>query len=72
MTTLKSLREENKKTLAEVASVLKIAVSTLSNYEQGIRTIDLRLVIPLAKLFNVAAEDIIEAQLNSIAFRSPD
>lgn len=65
--TLKSLREENKKTAAEVATVLGIARSTYSNYEQGIRTIDIRLIVPLSKLYGVSAEEIIEAQLNSLS-----
>lgn len=63
--TLKDLRLENKKTAAEVATVLGVARSTYSNYEQGTRTIDLRLIIPLSKLYGVLAEEIIEAQLNS-------
>lgn len=63
--TLKELREENKCTAAEVATVLKIARSTYSNYEQGIRTIDIRLIIPLSKLYGVSAEEIIEAQISS-------
>lgn len=65
MTTLKSLRLENRKIAAEVAAALGIARSTYSNYEQGIRQIDLRLIIPLSKLLDCTVEEIIEAQLNS-------
>lgn len=43
--TLKSLRLENRKIAAEVAAALGIARSTYSNYEQGIRQIDLRLIM---------------------------
>ena len=39
--TLKELRLQNKKTVAEIAKELGVARSTLSNYEQGIRTIDI-------------------------------
>ena len=45
--TLRELREQNKNTAAEVAEVLGIARSTYSNYEQGIRMIDIELIIPL-------------------------
>lgn len=66
--TLRELREQNKNTAAEVAEVLGIARSTYSNYEQGIRMIDIELIIPLAKLYNCTAEEIIEAQINSRRF----
>ena len=65
---LRELREKNKNTAAEVAEVLGIARSTYSNYEQGIRMIDIELIIPLAKLYNCTAEEIIEAQINSRRF----
>lgn len=66
--TLRELREQNKNTAAEVAKVLGIARSTYSNYEQGIRMIDIELIIPLARLYNCTAEEIIEAQINSRQF----
>ena len=66
--TLRELREQNKNTAAEVAEVLGIARSTYSNYEQGIRMIDIELIIPLAKLYNCTAEEIIQAQINSRRF----
>ncbi len=66
--TLRELREQNKNTAAEVAEVLGVARSTYSNYEQGIRMIDIELIIPLAKLYNCTAEEIIEAQINSRRF----
>ena len=66
--TRRELREQNKNTAAEVAEVLGVARSTYSNYEQGIRMIDIELIIPLAKLYNCTAEEIIEAQINSRRF----
>lgn len=63
--TLRDLRLQSKKTAEQVARELNIARSTYSNYEQGIRTIDIRLIIPLAELFDVSEREIIEAQLNS-------
>ena len=70
--TLKDLRNENNITAAQVAEQLKISRTTYSGYEQGIRTIDVRLIIPLSKIFGVNAEEIIEAQLSSISIRSSD
>ena len=65
---LHDLAFPNKNTAAEVAEVLGVARSTYSNYEQGIRMIDIELIIPLAKLYNCTAEEIIEAQINSRRF----
>ena len=70
--TLKDLRKQSGKTAAEVAAALGIARSTYSNYEQGIRQIDLRLIIPLAKYLEVNTEEVIEAQLQSIDIGSSD
>lgn len=63
--TLKDLRVQAKMTAEQVAAVLGIARSTYSNYEQGIRTIDISHIIPLAELYDVSEREIIEAQLNS-------
>lgn len=70
--TLKDLRKQSGKTAADVAAALGIARSTYSNYEQGIRQIDVRLIIPLAKYLEVNTEEVIEAQLQSIDIRSSD
>lgn len=65
MTTLKRLREENKKSRAEVASALGVTERALSNYENGWRRISLEQVLILVKLYDYGAEEIIRAQLNS-------
>lgn len=65
MTTLKSLRLENRKTAAEVAAALGVVSSTYYGYEQGIRRLSLENVLNLAKLYECTVEEIIEAQLNS-------
>lgn len=65
MTTLKSLREENKKTAAEVSTVLGVTVQALYRYENGTRSISLEQIIPLAELYNCTEREVIEAQLNS-------
>lgn len=63
--TLRKLREQNKNTAAEVAKVLGVAVSTYYNYEQGLRRIGLEQILSLAIFYNVSAEEIILAQINS-------
>ena len=63
--TLKSLRLANRKTLAEVASVLSVSIRALLRYEQGLRKIGLEQVLILSKIYDCSAEDIIRAQLNS-------
>lgn len=62
---LKSLRLYNKKTLAEVATELKVNIRTVLRYEQGVRKISLEQVLILAHFYECAAEEIIIAQLNS-------
>lgn len=63
---IRELRKINKKTLAEVANALGVAVSTVSNYEQGIRQINIKQVLMLAELYDERAETIIISQLNSL------
>lgn len=65
MTTLRDLREENEKTLAEVASVLGVSVQSAYRYEQGIRRLSLDQVLKLSELYHITAEEIIKAQINS-------
>ena len=63
--TLRSLREENKKTRAEIAQVLGVTQNAVTNYEMGIRRLSLEQVLSLAQLYGCAAEEIIQAALNS-------
>lgn len=65
METLKDLRKQANKTAAEVATVLNVTDRAIYNYESGIREINIRQVLLLAKLYDVTAEEVIEAQLNS-------
>lgn len=69
MQTLRELRQESKKTVAEVAAVLGVAQRTISHYECGTRRIDLEYIIPLAKLYDVSAEEIIQAQIETAKSR---
>lgn len=70
--TLKELRLQSKKTAAEVAAVLGVAVSTLYNYEQGVREIGIRQVKLLTELYDVSEREIIEAQLESVKERKKE
>lgn len=63
--TLRELREKNRKTLTEVASVLGVTAQAVCNYESGIRQIGLDDVLTLSALYDCNAEEVIKAQLNS-------
>lgn len=67
--TLRDLRKQNKKTLADVANALDVAISTVSNYEQGIRRIGIEQVFRLADLYGESAETIVKAQINTLNVR---
>ena len=62
---LRELREEAGKTIADIAKALGVSVQAISNYEHGIRTVNLEQVLILAALFEEPPEEIIKAQLNS-------
>lgn len=63
--TLRELREQSGKSRAEVAKALGVTVNAISNYESGLRQINLLHVLNLALLFGESAEEVIKAQLNS-------
>lgn len=63
--TLRELREKQKISRQEVADLLCVSLSAMSNYENGHRQINLEQVLVLKDLYKVSAEDIIKAQLNS-------
>ena len=65
METLKDLRIQSKKTCAEVAKELGVSAQAITNYESGIRRINIEQVITLAKLYDVSEKEVIQAQLNS-------
>lgn len=66
--TLKTLREENGKSRAEVAAALRVTKNAITNYECGIRSINISQVLILADLYDCSEKEIIEAQLNSYRF----
>ncbi len=63
--TLRELREESGKSIADVAEALYVNKNAISNYERGIRRINIEQVLILAELFQVSAEIVILAQMNS-------
>ena len=63
--TLRDLRLQNGKTCAEVAQELGVTAQAVSNYESGIRQINIAQVLILAELYDCSDREIIEAQLNS-------
>ncbi len=65
-TTLYDLRRENNKSRSEVAAALGVSANAITNYETGIRSINLEQVLQLAHLYECSAEIIISAQLASI------
>lgn len=70
--TLRELRLQSKKTAAEVAAVLGVTRNAVSNYEQGIRQIDVRQVLALAELYDVTEREVIEAQIESVRERKKE
>lgn len=65
METLRDLRLQAKKTVAEVAKVLSVTENAIYNYESGYREIGIRQVLVLAALYGVSEQDVIIAQIYS-------
>jgi transcriptional regulator with XRE-family HTH domain len=57
---LRGLRSERGRTLAEVAEDTGISVSTLSRLESGGRRPTLELLLPLARAYGVALDDLVD------------
>lgn len=66
METLRGLRLQSGKTVEAVAEQIGVTRQALSNYENGIRQINITQALKLAELYDSTAEDIIKAQLNSL------
>lgn len=65
MQTLKNLREQANLSVKKTAEYLNVSQNAIYNYESGIRQINIQQVLKLSQLFDVTAEEIIQAQLNS-------
>ena len=58
---LRALRTERGSTLGELAEATGISVSTLSRLESGGRRPTLELLLPLARAYRVALDDLVDA-----------
>jgi transcriptional regulator with XRE-family HTH domain len=58
---LRALRSERRITLAELSTGTGISVSTLSRLESGGRRPTLELLLPLARTYGVALDDLVDA-----------
>nr|WP_043601030.1 XRE family transcriptional regulator [Cellulomonas flavigena] len=57
---LRALREQREATLADVAVVTGISVSTLSRLESGLRRPTLELLLPLARFHEVTIDELVD------------
>ncbi len=62
---LKKMRLENQKSVFDVAQALGVTINAIYNYESGIRCINIEQVLILSQLYEISAEEVIQAQLNS-------
>ena len=60
---LRALRTERNLTLGAVSRTTGVSVSTLSRLESGGRKPTLELLLPLARAYQVALDDLVEAPL---------
>ncbi|WP_375490095.1 helix-turn-helix domain-containing protein [uncultured Jatrophihabitans sp.] len=58
---LRTLRQERAATLAELAGATGISVSTLSRLESGQRRPTLELLLPLARVYGVTLDELVDA-----------
>lgn len=65
VTTLKDLREQAGLSVKEVAKILGVTINAIRNYELGWRKISIEQVLRLVEAYDVPAEEVIRAQLNS-------
>lgn len=65
VTTLKDLREQAGLSVKEVADILSVTINAIRNYELGWRKISIEQVLTLSEAYEVSAEEVIKAQLNS-------
>ena len=56
---IKELREDNDKTQAQIANILKIDQSYYSKYEKGIRQIPINHIITLCNYYEISADYIL-------------
>lgn len=56
---LKELREQNNLSQQDLALILKVSPSTISNWESGKRQPDIQMIVDIANYFNVSVDDVL-------------
>jgi len=62
--TLIHLRKRNKLTQKELATYFKVAESTISGYENGVREPNLEMLVRIADFFNVSTDFLLGREFN--------
>ena len=70
--TLRDIRIGNGSKISDIAKVLCVSANAVSNYEVGIRRLSLEQVLKLSEHYQIPAEDVIRAQLNSALIRKSE
>lgn len=65
MEDLRTLRKQKGLSQKQLGKILNVTSQAIANYENGIRKVNIEQVLILSKLFDVSAEEIIKAQINS-------
>jgi|GEM_PF-419136 len=66
---LKNLRKKNKHTQEDLANLLQVRKTTISNYETGYSTPDSKTLIKLSEIYNVSLDDLLGQKV--ITAKSP-
>ena len=56
---LKELREKNHLSQQDLAEILKVSPSTVSNWESGKRQPDIQMIVEIANYFSVSVDDVL-------------
>ena len=64
---LKELREQNNLSQQDLAKILKVSPSTVSNWEAGKRQPDIQMIIEIANYFNVSVDEVLGRAINERA-----
>lgn len=65
---IRNLREENDLNQTQLATILNIAQTTYSNYENGNREIPISILIQLSKFYNVSLDYLLGLTKNSKSY----
>lgn len=65
MPNLKDLRIQSNKSRKDAADILGVTIRAVAHYEAGRRRLAIDQILPLAQLYDVTAEELIESALNS-------